>query len=62
MLAVGRVRDLPRTRAALGFTSPPNVRVAADESVSTSDLGRYPGAVAAELVARLLATFRSQHR
>ncbi|SBT40992.1 5'-methylthioadenosine/S-adenosylhomocysteine nucleosidase [Micromonospora narathiwatensis] len=59
MLTVGRVRDLPRQNATMGLSSPPNVRLAADESISTRDLRRYPGEVSAELAARLLVALRS---
>ncbi|WP_432985882.1 hypothetical protein [Dactylosporangium sp. CA-233914] len=58
MVAQGRVGDMPRRQASLGFSQPASVRVPAEESVSAEDLRRHAHDVAAELTARLLAAFR----
>jgi hypothetical protein len=62
LLAEGKVAELPRSSAQLGHGMPENVRPTAEDAVVSTALRTHGRDVAAELVARLVAEYRSVSR
>jgi nucleoside phosphorylase len=61
-VTLGHVSKMPRQQATINMSAPPYVRIPAEETLPTDQLGSLTNEVAEELAARLIAAFRQTVR